>query len=120
MNDHATPLQRLAQLKPVVCVEMPDWRIELLAVLVLLLGGVLFVTLVELAATMTEVHYSDDRAEFFLELALAEDKAPSVRLEPDGVGFKCSHYNIRREWEAAVLAQCQSLAGLLKVARTTP
>ncbi len=127
MKDHASASSRLATGRAIVCMPLPDWTLEILGSLVVLLGIAVLCTLGKLAmvtAELREARGDIDRvsegAAFWQELALAPDTAPTVRVERDGTGFQCASFNVRREWEAAVTAECRRMGALLLQARAEP
>jgi hypothetical protein len=52
-------------------------------------------------------------AVFWRQMARGHESTATVRLEPDGEHFKCSHFHIHHEWEAVVAAECAVLGELL-------
>lgn len=116
-----TPIARTAAARMTVCIEQPDWTRELLLVLasaalvVAVMMGALATDLVMPggSATKSEVAYWRDRA-------LVRETTAAVRLERNGDGYECRHFNVRHEWEAAVQMQCRELGNLLRLGRATP
>lgn len=60
-----------------------------------------------------------NEAIFWREMALAPERATTIRLQPDGEHFKCSRFHIRPEWEAMVAAECAVMGELLRQASDT-
>ncbi len=127
MRDHATAESRLACGKTFVAIEQPDWTMELLTLLALALVIAWCVTAAQATIAIAERDIAlraRDRAveerDTWQQIALEEDKVPTVRVEPNGVGFRCRLFNVRREWEQAVAAKCQSMGALLQMARAAP
>lgn len=119
MTDHALPAERLATGKPIVCLEYPSFIHELLIALVV----VQLIAIVTLAghymAADEEAKSMRDQTQFWMEMALSPDTAPTVRVDAAGDGIRCSAFKVRREWERAVSAKCFELGSLLIQARTT-
>lgn len=118
------PLSKLARLalsRPIVCAAKPDWTVELLA----LLGLVLFIAWLMAIAQYTPVAAEAARARHDAAQWKAKATAPpeafvGVRIQREGVGFRCEIHNVRREWERAITSQCEALGSMLVTARTTP
>lgn len=119
MIDHVGRKARLALMPLQVCQVESDWRFELLA------GGSFTVAVI--LAVLLFAYSSIDKAswdaagaaDWWRARATAPEREPLavVRIERDGVGYRCSVKNVRPEWEAAVAAECQVLGGLLHMAR---
>lgn len=100
--------------------EQPDWRVELLLVLAGLLALGLVVVLAELLTITRQGDRAAAAADFWKAKSLRGELTAAVRLEPDNAGgFTCRQYNIRPEWELAIAAECERLAGLMFIARAT-
>lgn len=115
MNAHTNPAARVR-----VCTEMPDWRLEIaIAVCGLCFVGIPFA--VSLMGADHELAERERLARVAAEDRLrAVEKTATVRLEVDGLGYRCKQFNIRREWEVAVAAECAVMGSLLQAARATP
>lgn len=117
--DRASRAERLAIGKPRVCIEQPSWTKELLTV-----GAVVAAVGFSVMAAQAVGHVDDARAAraeaaYWKSRAHGVDTAPAVRLDPSNLGYRCTHMNVRREWESAVAAECQVMASLLTMARAT-
>jgi hypothetical protein len=122
-RDHMSPEARtVAARAKVKVVEQPDWTLELLTVLCLLLVIALASTYVQLTLEIERHAAAREERDFWREFAVAPETNPTatVRLVRAGDGFRCEHFNVRREWELAVAVECKVLAGLLTLARATP
>lgn len=124
MIDRITPSSRLA-LDPLLLVsrDEPDWSFEILIVFALglvLAGLFMLSTVPAFDKAATDSAAVADFWRHRAETKVAPETMAIVRIERDGVGFRCSVHNVRREWELAVGAECQSLGQLLLYARTTP
>jgi hypothetical protein len=120
MIDRIGAMARLTLSRPVVCVEQPDWIVELLltlCVLLLIAWAVTFAQLAPMAAELSAVRLD---ARHWKTRATTPEAFIGVRIEPDGVGFRCQHFGVRREWERVVAAECQTLGALLHMARAAP
>jgi hypothetical protein len=119
MTDHLTADDRL---QPLMTLEQPGWIADLCAIAAVLTGIGLIVALgyiVQLHAVLDEAQGERD-----LWMEVAMQPAPAeigavVRIEPEGSGFRCSHQQVRREWELAVAAECQVMGALLHMARAS-
>lgn len=119
MTDHVTSNSRLLAAMQ-VCEEQPDWRFELLVTLCAVLAIALLTTLGQMTTLTTERDMAAGERDLWMEIATAEDRRPTVRLHRTGNGFDCRHFNIRREWEVAVAAECKVMGELLRLARAAP
>jgi hypothetical protein len=119
-NDHVSSLARLASHPAAVSVIQPSWAVELLGVLLLTLALFTFSTLWKLYDALHDAREANEQAELWKEFALAPETSPTVRVERNGVGFKCSTWNVRQEWERAVAQECDRFGHLLLQARATP
>lgn len=115
MIDRVSTVARLTRRRAIVA-HRPDWTIEILIGLVVTLGIALLATLGQLAGALNDKREAIEERQFWQEFALAPDVRARVVLEPDGNEFKCQHFNVRREWESAVAAECAVLGGLLQMA----
>lgn len=122
MRDHVQPRMRSSMaLDPAnVCIEQPDWGKELLATLVVAVAFLGVVLIAQFSSDAESLRIARADAARWKARAMQMDTTPTVRIEPQGVGFRCSHMNVRREWEAAVAAECQILGSLLHMARAAP
>lgn len=122
LRDHMSATARTAAKRAKVHFEQPSWTLELLTLLCLVLTIGFAATYVELLVEVQRHATARGERDFWRELAVAPETnpAPSVRLVPQGNGFRCEHFKIRREWEQAVATECEFLASLLTLARTTP
>lgn len=119
-TDHIAPKARLALEALRVCREQPDWRLELLTTLVVVLALCVAATLGQLYVQRNVARENLGLAEFWKQRAERIQTLPAVQLEPNGSGFRCRAYNVRWEWEAAVASECEKLGRLLTLARATP
>ena len=119
-HSRPTAFERLARERPHVIDSRPDWKNGLLALLaaVLALGWI---------DANDNAVYERERAEQaseassqWMDRANATETVAAVRLVDGPAGFRCQLYNIQREWELVVAAECKRLAGLLRTARATP
>lgn len=110
---------RLALERLHICVESPSWTVELLCALVAVLIVACLVTLGLLAESMTEARETRETLRAVQKAAALEPTAPMVRLEPRTGRYDCVHFNVRREWEAAVAAECAVMGRLLYLARAS-
>lgn len=124
MIDRVTATSRLALEPQLVSHHEPSWSFEILicgALSLALAGLYLLSTLPAFDKAATD---SAAAADFWRHRAEAKAVVPEpiavVRIVRQGEGFACSVHNIRREWELAVAAECQTLGQLLLYARTTP
>lgn len=114
---------RLATDKPKVCVEQPSFGSELLAGLAVLLLFAWISAAADINVVVGERDQAREMAAYWKRLALeppTPDANPSVHLVTLDGGFRCQNFNVRREWEAVVAAQCKQLAETLHVARARP
>lgn len=119
-KDHISALARLATAKQGVCHEQPSWLLELLTVLCAVLVVALLVVVAELYAAAAQRDENAADRDFWLESALAEDKRTAVIVDINSNRFECRNFNVRREWELAVAAECQVMGSLLHLARASP
>jgi hypothetical protein len=116
-KDHISALARLATAKQGICHEQPSWTLELLTALCAVLAIALLVVAAELYAAAAERDENAVDRDFWLEAALAEDKRTAVIIDINTDRFECRNFNVRREWEVAVAAECQVMGSLLHMAR---
>lgn len=115
-----TPFEMLARERPQITDSSPDWK-----------GGLLMMLAAVLALGWID---ANDRAALEREEALragqesldwmarahAVETTAAVRLVEGPDGFHCRIFNVQREWELVVAAECKKLAGLLRTGRATP
>jgi hypothetical protein len=115
-----TPFELLAREDPRIVDSRPDWVRGLLMMLaaVLALGWI---------DANDNALYERERAVQASEVSSAwmgrankAETTAAVRLVDGPEGFNCQLYNIQREWELVVAAECKRLAGILRTARGTP
>lgn len=117
MNDHVAASQRLVSGRPIVCLQSPSWVTELLCLLAVVELIALLMAVGEVSLARTQAANAREISEYWMEMALAPETAPTVRLNAEGNGYRCSTYNLRREWERAVGSKCDELGRLLIQAR---
>lgn len=117
-----TAFEKLARQSPRIVESRPDWMRGLLMALaaVLALGWI---------DANDNAHYLRQQSEEaksvasrWMERAHAVEQTAAVRLVngPDGPeGYECELFNVQREWQLVVAAECKRLAGILRTARAT-
>jgi hypothetical protein len=118
-RDHIKATARLARDRARVCIESPSWTVELLSMFIVTLGIALIVVLGQLAMAKAERDEARGDRDQLRRQAALEEKRPSVSVDEDGMGFRCKYFNVRREWEVAVAAECQVMGALLHMARAS-
>lgn len=115
-----TPLERLARESPRVVDSSPDWRGGLLMMLaaVLALG---WIDANDRAVLEREAALgAGEQAAEWMARAQTQESTAAVRLVEGPAGFQCQIFNVQREWELVVAAECKKLASLLRTGRATP
>lgn len=115
-----TAFELLARQSPRVVDDRPDWGRGLL----MMLAAVLALGWIDANDRRTEErerteHLSRDLAHW-VDRANATETTAAVRLVADSpAGYECELFNVQREWELVVAAECKRLAGILRTARAT-
>lgn len=121
LSRRPTAFERLAVQTPRVVDARPDWGKGLLMMLaaVLALG---WIDANDRAVAEREVAQAAGHAAgHWMERAHAVEQTAAVRLVAGSPnGYECELFNVQREWELVVAAECKRLAGILRTARATP
>jgi hypothetical protein len=114
-----SPFARMAMARHRIVDSQVDWGKGLLVMLaaVLALGWIdANDNAVELAERVRLAH-ADKSA--WMDRANVAETTAAVRLVDGPQGFECELFNVQREWELVVAAECKLLAGILRTGRAT-
>lgn len=115
-----TPLARQAITSQRVVETRPDWKGGLLLTLAAVLALGWLDAMDDAAYLAGEVGRARAAEAQWANRANAVETTAAVRLADGPQGYHCELFNIQREWELVVAAECKRMAGILRTARGTP